>query len=71
MLAGQAGPIRDVVLLNAAAALVAEAGPTEQDLVGQFRRQLARAAGAVDSGAAGSLLDRWIAATQAAADSAG
>lgn len=67
VLAGQTGPIRDVVLLNAAAALVAEAGPTEHDLVGQFRRELERAEQAVDSGAAEGLLHRWVAATQAAA----
>jgi len=67
VLAGQAGPIRDVVLLNAAAALVAESGPREPDLIGQFRTQLDRAEEAVDSGAAARLLDRWIAATQSAA----
>ena len=52
VLAGEPGPIRDIVLLNAAAALRAP--------------QLGRAAAAIDSGAAAALLERWVAATAAA-----
>ena len=60
LLAGREGPVRDAVLLNAAGALVAHDGPSEQ-LRGQLRDGLERAARAVDSGAAAQLLDRWIA----------
>jgi len=65
VLAGQPGPVRDTVLLNAAAALAAEAGvhgPAE--LQGALADGYARAAGAVDSGAARALLDRWAQASQ-------
>jgi anthranilate phosphoribosyltransferase len=65
VLAGQSGPVRETVLLNAAAALVAEAGSTNP---GQLNTALgdgyARAAAAVDSGAAASLLDTWIQASR-------
>lgn len=67
VLAGRPGPVRDVVLLNAAAALVAESKPSPDDLTGQFETQLGRAASAIDSGAAQALLGRWVDATQAAA----
>jgi anthranilate phosphoribosyltransferase len=64
-LAGQAGPVRDTVLLNAAAALAAEAGvPDPADLATALADGYARAASAVDSGAAESLLARWAAASQ-------
>jgi anthranilate phosphoribosyltransferase len=58
LLAGDAGPVRDAVLLNAAAALVAYSGSTG-DLVGDLRGMAQRAAEAVDSGAAAALLGRW------------
>jgi anthranilate phosphoribosyltransferase len=65
VLAGESGPVRETVLLNAAAALVAEAGSTDP---GQLNTALgegyARAAAAVDSGAAASLLDTWIQASR-------
>jgi anthranilate phosphoribosyltransferase len=65
MFAGEPGPIRDAVLLNAAAAFAAQAGfPGE--LSGLLRSGITRAAEAVDSGAAAGLLDRWVAAAQAA-----
>jgi anthranilate phosphoribosyltransferase len=64
-LAGQAGPLCDTVLLNAAAALAAEAGvPDPADLATALADGYARAASAVDSGAAESLLARWAAASQ-------
>jgi anthranilate phosphoribosyltransferase len=70
VLAGERGPVRDAVLLNAAAALAAEAGVGGPD---QLRPALAagfeRAAAAVDSGAAASLLDRWVRASNEAAGS--
>jgi len=65
VLAGRPGPVRDTVLLNAAAALAAEAGvPDPGQLQGALADGYARAAGAVDSGAAAALLDRWTQASQ-------
>jgi anthranilate phosphoribosyltransferase len=62
---GQPGPIRDIVLLNAAAALAAEAGvPGPDALEKSLAEGYARAAEAVDSGAARALLDRWISTSQ-------
>jgi len=65
VLAGQPGPVRDTVLLNAAAALAAGAGVADP---GHLTRVLtdgyARAAAAVDSGQASALLDTWVAASQ-------
>jgi anthranilate phosphoribosyltransferase len=63
--AGRQGPVRDTVLLNAAAALAAEAGvPGPEALVPALADGYRRAAVAVDSGAAADLLDRWIAASR-------
>ncbi|MHA6803064.1 anthranilate phosphoribosyltransferase [Salinifilum ghardaiensis] len=62
LLAGRTGSVRDAVLLNAAGAVVAREGPGE-DLHAQLRAALERAAAAVDSGAAGELLERWVART--------
>jgi anthranilate phosphoribosyltransferase len=63
-LAGAEGPVRDTALLNAAAALAAEAGV---DSPGALPDKLAdgyrRAAAAVDSGAAADLLERWVASS--------
>ncbi|MEU1289200.1 anthranilate phosphoribosyltransferase [Kitasatospora sp. NPDC005856] len=62
LLAGEHGPVRDAVLLNTAAALVAldlgDAPLTEQLAAG-----MERAANAIDSGAAQDLLRRWSEAT--------
>jgi anthranilate phosphoribosyltransferase len=58
LLAGDTGPVRDAVLLSAAAALVAHRGSTA-DLMGDLREMAPRAAEAVDSGAAAALLERW------------
>lgn len=66
LLAGQTGPIRDIVLLNAAAALLAYHGLSDQPVAEQVAPHLARAAQAVDSGAAATLLERWVAVTAAA-----
>lgn len=64
--AGEQGPVRDVVLLNAAAALAAFDGPgSTDDLVTTLAGCLQRASEAIDSGKAAALLDRWVAATQA------
>ena len=65
VLAGETGPVRDIVLLNAAAALAADAGVAHpEDLYPVLSGALARATEAVDSGGAAALLDRWIAASQ-------
>jgi len=62
LLAGETGPVRDAVLLNAGAALAVhdEPGVPVHDAL---PRGLARAAEAIDSGAAAGLLERWVAAT--------
>jgi anthranilate phosphoribosyltransferase len=58
--AGSPGPVRDAALLNAGAALAAEAGVAGPDqLTLALAEGYRRAAGAVDSGAAADLLDRW------------
>jgi anthranilate phosphoribosyltransferase len=65
MLAGEHGPVRDIVLLNAAAALAAAAGVAGPEAVtSALADGYARAAEAVDSGAASALLDRWITASR-------
>lgn len=70
-LAGEPGPVRDAVLLNAAAALVAHDGLIDdggdKPLVEQIRTAYGRAQEAVDSGKAAAVLDRWIAACDSAA----
>lgn len=60
LLAGERGPVRDAVLLNAAGALVAFDGGAPPDLASAFPAALERAAQAVDSGAAAALLARWV-----------
>jgi anthranilate phosphoribosyltransferase len=65
VLAGKTGPVRDIVILNAAAALAASEGvPGPAHLVQSLAGGLARAADAIDSGAAASLLDRWVEGSQ-------
>lgn len=61
VLAGEGGAVRDAVLLNAAAGLVAYEGVGDS-LAGQLRAAFGQAAAAVDSGEAAAVLDRWIAA---------
>ncbi|WP_328560016.1 anthranilate phosphoribosyltransferase [Streptomyces coelicoflavus] len=64
LLTGETGPVRDAVLLNSAAALVA-LEPGDGPLAEQLRAGMDRAAEAIDSGAAKGVLDRWVAASQA------
>ncbi len=62
VLGGETGPVRDAVLLNAAAALAVydtPAAPVEEALP----PALVRAAEAVDTGAAADVLARWVAAS--------
>ncbi|ABD12471.1 anthranilate phosphoribosyltransferase [Frankia sp. CcI156] len=67
VLAGEPGPVRDAVLLAAATALVAAAGPSDAPVTEQIAAALPRAAEAVDSGAARAVLERWVTASQSAA----
>ena len=65
VLAGDPGPIRDTVVLNAGAALAAAAGvPRAEGLTGALADACAHAAATLDAGAAIALLDRWVAASQ-------
>ena len=63
--AGEAGPVRDIVLLNAAAGLVAfdladQPASAEIPILDRLAAKLAVAAEAVDSGAAEQKLQSWI-----------
>ncbi|MFD3946567.1 anthranilate phosphoribosyltransferase [Streptomyces sp. NPDC058579] len=64
LLAGETGPVRDAVLLNSAAALVA-LRPGSGTLAEQLREGIARAAESIDSGAARKALERWVAVSNA------
>jgi anthranilate phosphoribosyltransferase len=64
VVAGKPGPIRDVVVLNAAAALVAYGKPATGRLEADFADELERAREAIDSGAAQNKLHDWIEATK-------
>jgi anthranilate phosphoribosyltransferase len=56
--------VRDAVLLNSAAALVA-LSPGDGSLAEQIHAGMQQAAEAIDSGAAKRALERWVAATNA------
>ncbi|QFU87655.1 anthranilate phosphoribosyltransferase [Amycolatopsis sp. YIM 10] len=60
LVSGKPGPVRDAVLVNAAGALAAHTGFTGS-LTEDIGSGLARAAEAIDSGAAADLLTRWVA----------
>jgi anthranilate phosphoribosyltransferase len=69
VLAGQEGPVRDIVLLNAAAGLVsyelaADPSRVQDAILDRFRSKMEVAAQAIDSGAAASKLEEWVAATR-------
>jgi len=68
LLAGATGPVRDAVLLNSAAALVAYGtlpgtGPADGDLLTRLRAAMDLAAAAIDDGRARGVLERWVAAS--------
>lgn len=70
VLAGEPGPVRDIVLLNAAAGLAAFELSQQPDqlqvpILDRLGEQLERAAGVIDSGAATAKLEHWVAATNA------
>jgi len=60
LLAGDTGPVRDAVLVNAGAAL-AVYDVRDGSITDRLAAGIARAAEAIDSGAAAAKLDRWIA----------
>lgn len=63
--AGGKGPVRDMVLLNAAALITAyEGAPAPAELNAKLRDANDRAAAAVDSGDAEALLTRWVETSQ-------
>ncbi|WP_295126066.1 anthranilate phosphoribosyltransferase [uncultured Leifsonia sp.] len=69
VLAGQDGPVRDIVLLNAAAGLVSyelasDPSRVQESILDRFRSHMAVAAQAIDSGAAAAKLEEWVAATR-------
>ncbi|MCS5487873.1 anthranilate phosphoribosyltransferase [Curtobacterium flaccumfaciens pv. beticola] len=71
VLAGETGPVRDIVLLNAAAGLVSfrlaeDPDQADQPILQRFREQLVVAAEAIDSGAAAQKLADWVGAAPAA-----
>ncbi|TFC79552.1 anthranilate phosphoribosyltransferase [Cryobacterium cheniae] len=69
LLAGQVGAVRDIVLLNAAAGLVAfdlanDPAQAQVNIIDRFRSKMAVAAEAIDSGAATAKLAEWVRASQ-------
>lgn len=66
MLAGETGPVRDAVLLNAGAALAVHADERGA-AVERLAAGITRAAEAVDSGRAAAALDAWVEASAALA----
>ena len=65
LLDGVRGPVRETVLLNAAAAMVADAslpGTADGSLADRLVAGMAHAARSIDSGAARDVLERWAAA---------
>jgi anthranilate phosphoribosyltransferase len=63
LLAGKPGPVRDAVLLNAAAALAAYAA-VSGGLDDRLADGLARATQALDDGSAAGVLERWVEVSQ-------
>jgi anthranilate phosphoribosyltransferase len=69
VLAGQEGPVRDIVLLNAAAGLVAydlarDPGQGQIAILDRFRSKMAVAVETIDSGAATAKLAQWVSASK-------
>lgn len=65
VLGGEHSPVRDAVLLNAAAGLTALDEDASGDLVTRLRANMERAAESIDSGAAAEVLRRWVAFSSA------
>lgn len=74
--AGEEGPVRDIVLLNAAAGLVAwdlaqDPFEMERDIRDRFTEKIGMAAAAIDSGSAAAKLESWVVATRSAKSRSG
>lgn len=67
LLAGERGPVRDAVVLNAAAGLVAFDLEHEAPLIERMTAAMVRAAASIDSGAAQAALAKWVRVTGGAA----
>lgn len=73
VLAGTTGAVRDAVLVNSAAAIVAYdlsrgVGDADADVHEALGAAIERAAAAIDSGKAAELLDRWVQLTRSLGD---
>ena len=73
VLDGQTGPVRDIVLLNAAAGIVSyelfcDATQVQRPILERLAQARDRAAAAIDDGSAAGVLTRWVEATQRGAD---
>jgi len=68
LLAGETGPVRDAVVLNAGAALAAYEG-ADAPLQQRVADGMVAASAALDSGAAVSVLERWVETSARLADS--
>jgi len=68
VLDGKTGPVRDAVLLNAAAGLVSVDLNADGDLLERMRAAFTLAAESVDSGKAAGVLTKWIALSQSSKD---
>jgi anthranilate phosphoribosyltransferase len=60
VLAGEEGPVRDAVVLNTAAGLVALDEAADGPLMERIRASMVRARESIDSGAAERTLQRWV-----------
>ncbi|RFA13345.1 anthranilate phosphoribosyltransferase [Subtercola boreus] len=68
VLGGEEGAVRDIVLLNAAAGMVAfdlarDPSEVQQSIVERFASKMVVAAESIDSGSAERKLEKWVAAT--------
>lgn len=64
VLAGERGPVRDAVVLNAAAALVALDADSAGSLTKRLAAGIQRAEAAIDGGRAQAALERWVEVTR-------
>jgi anthranilate phosphoribosyltransferase len=67
VMSGETGPVRDIVVLNAAAGLVSfrlaeDPSEVQVPILDRFRTQMRIAEETIESGAAASQLERWVAA---------
>jgi anthranilate phosphoribosyltransferase len=62
VMAGEQGPVRDAVVLNAGAALAVYGDPTGEPM-SALAAGITKAAEAIDSGSAHATLERWVAAS--------